>query len=142
MGAQQFISRYDYSDFVTANINDDSDSLWMITLPQRQKLIRHLTPKDDVCAAKLIIKYRVRRKANQYKKQYEVASGMETVQLTPTQCQNLKQIIQTPNPNQNVTITNALPHYIRGKFETLFVDVKTRTLLPSVLMLLIPRNMI
>lgn len=114
MGAQQFISRYDYSDIFTANINDDSDSLWMITQPQRQKLIQHLTPKNDICAAKLIIKYRVRRKANQYKKQYEVASGMETVQLTKIQCQKLKDIIEKSNSVQNVTITNALPHYIRG----------------------------
>ena len=74
----------------------------------------HLTPKNDICAAKLIIKYRVRRKANQYKKQYEVASGMETVQLTKIQCQKLKDIIEKSNSEQNVTITNALPHYIRG----------------------------
>ena len=124
LGAQQFLSRYDNADIYTAQLNPDSDSLWIITKPQKEKLINHLTPSTDTdCAAKLMLKYRVRRKASQYRKQYEYASGYQVKSLNKTQCEDLRSIIKNPYNKdiQNVTIHDAIPHYIRGLYFDSFI---------------------
>ena len=118
-GALQFLSRYDAGDIYEAELNQDSDSLWMITGPQRDKLLKLLTQKasDNKCLAEMLVKYKVRRKASQYKKQYEYASGMNVVQLNATQCSDLRRIIANPYDDTNVTIYDALPQYIRGNWD-------------------------
>ena len=84
--------------------------------PQKKKLIEHLSSGnlDNGCAAELMLKYRVRRKANTYKKQYEYASGYKVKPLTQTQCKDLRNIIQSPSSKTKVIIDDAFPQFIRG----------------------------
>jgi hypothetical protein len=115
LGAQQFISRYDASDIYTAKLKKHSDSLWPITRPQRDSLLKLLKKGNETTGVvQLNVEYRVRRKPKQYTKQYESARGNSITMLNSEQCMQLHRIIENPYLNENVKIEGAIPHYIRG----------------------------
>ncbi|KAI1902167.1 hypothetical protein AGOR_G00041910 [Albula goreensis] len=112
--AVQFLDAYTHEDLTIAKLEDSSNSLWTISPPSRENLIKVLEKDDNVT---ITISWNIQRNLTLGAKS-ESASQKHVMKLHNATRTQLKKLIAGSNPDLTVTITEAFPRYIRARSDS------------------------
>ncbi|KAK3534112.1 hypothetical protein QTP86_002221 [Hemibagrus guttatus] len=106
--ALQFLEAYVYQDVTIAHLEGSSNSLWTISPPSRENLIKMLDQEIDL---HLTIAWSVQRNLSLGAKA-EMATGKHTINLDRDTKDNLEKLLN--NRTSSVLIQNIFPRYLKA----------------------------